>query len=416
MTARTRQRPTAEAARGSRTTYRTTSTSVYEGSLNQWVPKLTHDHLTVGWPHNKKDNPFHSTTRHYRPIRCSGGRTTGFVQYDWTNWACNLTSHWGSRIVPTETNLSVYAQQCLESIQPFKPVIDVPVEVIEGIRDIRNILDALSAGLRMTQKALRTSTTVASDGKFHYRFLNGLREMIVTPSNVAGSYIWYHFTVGTTLRLIEDLMNLQESIMSRSLRLKRLSGRKKIRFQKDYPHHYEEWNQNVSNGVYTVSIPHFVRGRRRTWAEGTLYLSDHSRSYIDRLSKSPPFAYKEALGLRYFGLDSLWEVIPFSWLIDYFVDVQSFLTTLYGAGHYGLYSLCVMDRSSRVCYTKTANFTWSGNVQTFHAGSGFCEVKRRAVHGVVMPGLHLEPLLTNHQKTIIASLVGSAGFGRRWGK
>lgn len=412
---RTRQRPTAEVERGSYTLKHGGNVSnVYQGAANVWNPQVTHDHLTIGWPYRKSDNPFDSTRWHYSPIRCNGyaRQLGGYIEHIWDNSSCTAPSHWGGP--PTLRSLPAYAQSCLERIVPYKPVIDVPVEVVEGVRDLISGLSVLRGLASIARKSRRTNETSASDGNYAYRFLNGMRQAYVTPSNVAGSYISYHFTIGTTLRLIQDIFSLQEQIMRRALRLKRLSNRKSIRFSEKEIFETWEWRQNVGARQFTYrDLPHYGRKRDRMWAEGKLQLDQTSLTHIDRLTKSIPYAYKDGLGLRQVGLDSLWEVVPFSWLIDYFIDVQSFLTTLRGFGSYGLTSFCAMNEVYQWKWTEDVNFTWNGSL-SFSAGSQVYQSKRRFVRAVLMPGIHLEPLLTPHQQTIIASLAGSRSFGRRW--
>jgi hypothetical protein len=113
---------------------------------------------------------------------------------------------------------------------------------------------------------------------------------------------------------------------------------------------------------------------------------------------------------------TLWELIPYSFLIDYFTNVGDVIR---GWSHLGV-RLAWCNRTSRKTFTKTA---WSGPKQS-HPADAFAparfvctkvRVSRESYSGTTVPKLTLEvPGLGSLKWLNIAALVANRRSDRSW--
>jgi hypothetical protein len=116
-----------------------------------------------------------------------------------------------------------------------------------------------------------------------------------------------------------------------------------------------------------------------------------------------------------FGLNlrpsQLWNAIPWSWLIDYFIDIGGYMQAWEGVLTTRLDQFCLMSHTER----RFELYKWPASKTVTDTGLNFRETKYREVHDTAVPALRMKPFLTASQQGILTSLalVGPLRVARR---
>jgi len=158
-------------------------------------------------------------------------------------------------------------------------------------------------------------------------------------------------------------------------------------------------NLNVSvNGPGTDSI--------KVW--GTVKVKPAPAPSGSPIRKPPPQEVAKALlGLNSASVPAnIWEALPWSWLIDYFYNVGSFLQAHAGGRVVTLDSACIMTHTIRSCRSRAVQGPMDKDGHRLSCSSGelMAEQKLRTpVFNPSLPSFRMSPL-SGHQLSILGSL------------
>lgn len=166
------------------------------------------------------------------------------------------------------------------------------------------------------------------------------------------------------------------------------------------------WNSVPTNTGFPATI--VKQTSERIWFNGafTMYLN-YGDTFSDRLERYSQYANK-ILGIR-LTPDVLWELTPWSWLTDYFVDIGSALQTASLFQSDGLvlkYGYLMRETTQRV--TITSEFAFKGETPSTYFTT-YSRVKKERFKSTPFGfGLDLNGF-TNRQWSILAALGLSRG-------
>jgi hypothetical protein len=225
----------------------------------------------------------------------------------------------------------------------------------------------------------------------------------VRPSDVPNGYLAYSFGWAPMLKDLKSLVDLTKSLNDRLAYLKKarnggVSTRRSL----------GKSESRVSGGEYNL-LPngygqYGLRSTEVTRTTDKFWMSSRMKVTNDL---PPPEEIPEFLLRNYFGLNmsasTLWNAIPWSWLIDYLLNIGDLLDTTGGKLTWEVPSMCIMHRSEAVSTLENKRselgLTWNG-------GDHMTTVtKRRNVY--VNPTLNFafRPFLTNGMVANLGALV-----------
>lgn len=184
-------------------------------------------------------------------------------------------------------------------------------------------------------------------------------------STVEGEYLNYMFGVAPTVGLAQDLRNAienREAIVDQTIRDSGKIVRRRMEFDSDV---VSEGSRG--NGLLTTIGPalnvniapegkwsKFRTTRQKFWFAGAFTY------HLPKEGVARDIALLDKLyGVRP-GLDTPWELLPFSWLIDYKASAGSAISNMNSWAQEGL----VMPYGYIMCHTvRTTEYTWTGGVR-----------------------------------------------------
>lgn len=225
-------------------------------------------------------------------------------------------------------------------------------------------------------------------------------------SFVGGTYLNYKFGWEQFVRDLKTLANITKTLESRIKEIQSLpqhgglrrnvflDARSKTLSSTGVTVH-STWGFLVHANV-TKKLSCKVRGSVRWRYKG---------GYDVGLSKLETFnlAVQKIFDLGTFDSETLWNMIPFSWLVDYFVDVNSWLVANLDSGTVEPYDLCIIRRchaSAKYYPIPRSNYSFSG-VGTLASD----RYERDVVESVSFPTPTIWMLTSNQLVTIAALLL-----------
>jgi hypothetical protein len=106
-------------------------------------------------------------------------------------------------------------------------------------------------------------------------------------------------------------------------------------------------------------------------------------------------------------LASVWNSLPWTWLIDYFGTIGSFIEASGGKLPYEVRNMCIMFHTVDTVTLEPVG-PYSGD---FSGGHNRTETKQRTVYLSPTPTIWYKNALTRHQKNILLALVTSKLLG-----
>lgn len=267
---------------------------------------------------------------------------------------------------PEEKPAAFYASQAVARTNPSRPYVDVPVNILE-LGDITMLLK--KQGDNLIQQ-------------------------------IGGNNLRYQFGI---VPLVSDLIKLtrfHEQVARRVAEIGRLKSEKGLRKTitldslsvptKSVIRRINEAAGPNLNGMTHESSSRVIRAHTR-W----LPTADLSKMPSQELAA---LAKKAVLGLTV-DFSTLWEAVPFSWLVDWGYNVGDFLKAKRNIIPANLSSCTLMTHTR----TQIDIPGFVSGATTSGAGSILHESKRRFPVSFVVPGAHF-PFLSGNQMGILASL------------
>lgn len=320
---------------------------------------------------------FESIRTFSRPILFSRNYTGGAWIYNFDGRPCTTgPTVPGTQGYPPVTSTArqqenqILASELIARTHPFAPVYSVPV-------------------------AIRELAEVAS--LFHFA--------AKTFAGFAGNtYLNYRFGWLSFYRDVQTLLSITKEIEARAkdfnYLVKHGHTRKKLRLGSDtgktggpnYTHH-------SAFGVQ-ITGPYTTRWRLQKWGSVTWSLQDGSLLPLDELSQFNR-AVSVVFDLEEMDAPTLWELIPFSWLVDYFYNIGTALQSRHMQYKIQPYDVCIMRH-----YIHDARAEVAGkpsNVVINRSGFFTREIKTRDfVIPSLQPSLSFDLLRADRWKVLLA--------------
>lgn len=289
--------------------------------------------------------------------------------YTFSNYGMN------GPILPSAATTLVFdtLNDVLARSNPSKPIVDVPVFIGE-LRELPELF--LIRGRKLLD--------LLAEGNLSYQFG------------------WKPF--------ISDLMGLldfQSHLDTRAAYLSKLYQKGGMSFttKKDKSEYETPWSYLSSNMSAWCWGEEKSYARTERWYSVKWVPEEDVRNHIRPLSEIRQKAFRSMLGLEV-SLSSAWELLPWSWLIDWFSDAGSYLTARRNAAGFVPGQCFTMTHSYRIRWRRPT--TWSARPNwpekpVFVTGYVSEESKVRTL-GSVSPVTIRVPILSFRQWGILASI------------
>lgn len=380
MGSRTRERVLARCAPGARRVY-------LFGSLNSTTigntqPTSLENCADTTSPSPYPDHALTLTKRWSDPLTISGSVTSGIYRTEYDGYTVPDKSQYSSTPNPSVVGWAYYRTKFLANVNPSNPTVDVPVFLFE-LRDFPRMLKQAGDVLRGKTK----------------------------PSDAAGAYVAYSFGWAPLISDVSKLVGLSKVVNDRFKYLSKISAKGGARIKRKL----EDTTNTLSTAVYTVSPP---TGSIQNALDATQVTTERMKVWgVARVASHPSpvqlddpnmLAARSALGLNV-SAASLWEALPWSWLIDYFVNVGDYLDATRGFINSSVTGLNLM------CTQELVNTLNYGKIHTglsISGGNMYCTRKSRSVSAVPVPSLARRPWFTPHMAGILGSLATAKALKR----
>jgi hypothetical protein len=300
---------------------------------------------------------------------------------------------------PTNRSLAIYSPECtldsgidsgywktkaLANMNPAKPVVDLPLFTFE-LKDFPHMLKQV--------------------GETFSKGLRGLGPRDVPEWHLAYSFGW--------APLVSDLMSLVKLtrlIEERKAHLRALESGSRIRRtlhrnsrQSISPDAVGIGDTIARVGSYVIA-DELVKETVKIWFTANAVIQHP----LSDARPDPEYGYIQALGLN-ISAQTLWNAIPWSWLIDYFVNVSDVLGAYRGYIPWKCTRMCVMKLS--VAESLLTNVRSKGNLSLVPGGMKTTR-KQRTVYSDPTPNLTSDPFLSGSQMAILGSLLTARSMRR----
>ena len=199
-------------------------------------------------------------------------------------------------IAGAKFSTNTLAAKALASANPNTPNIDLPVSIIE---------------LRELPQLLRDAGTIA---------LNTARRKHAKAS--ARANLAAQFGVAPVISDMLTLMDFVEKVAQRERYLRRLNSEKPVRIKRKITE--QNWDTNFT---HSGGLPLGVSSIKINYLTTSVYWFT-MRAHLSVLMTERDIqthAFKLVLGIDTVSVKQLWELLPWSWLIDWFSDVGDIL-------------------------------------------------------------------------------------------
>lgn len=240
-------------------------------------------------------------------------------------------------------------------------------------------------------------------------FLRRRRRGPYTPGDTASRYLEYSFGWRPLMNDLRSLIDLQQSINDRLNLLKSISEH--ARFRRTLASYSNNGDFRTGFGYSDIQMDVRWSENHNAWATGRYVPRDRERikQLTDRFSDAQ-HDYAKSLALNYsLSPGFIWNAIPWTWLIDYFVNVGDFIESVSGILYTDLTDVCLM-RHHRSEETSSPYSVPQGLSVTGHRYVK--DLKTRVVIGTARPGISWDPVLSGSQSAILASLATARFFSR----
>lgn len=310
----------------------------------------------------------------FNGTRSDGTRVfSGWRVTDGINWSSTIDGSMTISSLPSAADRQLVLNNALSRVNFAKPVIYLPTFLWE---------------LKEFPRMLQDLGRVLSLGTKH------------RASDVPGAHLAWQFGWAPLFGDLAILMDLGNAIEQNQKRFKEAKARLKregrLGVQED------RWTVTPSSGVSGLSIRReWSRTVERWWSAHWDVLED----YPDFLFGSIYDQYVNALGLnKPYG--SIWNAMPWSWLIDYFTNVGTFIEATEGLAEYKPAKVCVMIHIQERVQREEGNAS-----PTYAAGWTYSPTsyeishKERTVYTDPQARPVFEPFGFENHLSILASLV-----------
>lgn len=284
----------------------------------------------------------------------------------------------------TTQSMNVLTTKLLGRSNPSRPIVDLPVFAFE-LKDLPKMIKQAGDAIRWLRSGKRGATP--------------------TATGLANANLAYQFGWAPLLSDLWKLLTFQEAYEKKKAELEKLYSSAGLRRSVTL----DEQTIGVGGTTYFLHTNGLTligngsgEAKYKAWGSvrwkptkvppGTRHPSD-----LD--------VFRAALGLD-ITLATVWEAIPWSWLIDWFTNVGDFLSANRNTIPATHSRICIMEMKTLSCTystkTITDGFSWGG------ASTGSTSKSRTPRTGIIYPSVSL-PFLSGSQLSILGSLLIARG-------
>lgn len=373
MAARTRTRPNQNATPGKQMLVNGSSESLFRTGSSDVIATAVCSDTTMPRPYTVDHNLLINTCT-VQPLRINGVAKYNpsgslLVRYDGYNPA-NLSqvSYVGS---PSPFDSGYWKTKALANVNPYNPAVDVPLFLFE-FKDFPGMLKDLGRVLKGSARA----------------------------SDVPGGYLAYSFGWAP---LVDDVMSLFNLAASIDAAMRTLRNQEKGRTTKRTLYSGNTLHSVISGSESPSLVGFHVAWSGRRMLKRKVWYTANAKL----IAPLPPsdlelraLSRRVALGLT-LRPSSVWDFIPWTWLIDYFANIGDFLQAAEGMCRTRVTRMNVMcseELSVVIDHLELAPGLSGG------AYSGIRQIKQRVAFVNPTPVLRLTPFLTGGQLGILGAL------------
>lgn len=287
--------------------------------------------------------------------------------YNPANW----TGHIYAPALPS-TDWNYWKAKALASINPYRTQLDLPLFLFE-LRELPSMLRDLGHVL---------------SGK-------------IKPSSVPGGYLAYNFGWAPLTSDLAALFNFAESINKSRLALQNAANGKKISHKLGTKSSYGL--QQTYSYALGVSGNYNLRYNTETTVKAWCTARVHLTSPLPPVgSDLDMLALRTAFGLNLRG-ETLWDAIPWTWLIDYFANIGDLISARNGYSSWKFKDLhCMVQTVAKTKINSAANQVGSMS----YSGGEFYRIRKERSFMGSDPnvGIGFAPFLTPFQSSILGAL------------
>lgn len=305
------------------------------------------------------------------------GRPTGNPDIEYEGLNPEIGSNHGYLPNPESTNWAYWETKALAGLNPSKPVVSVPLFLFE-FKDFPDMLR--SAGRTLMGKA-------------------GLK-------GVPEGYLNAHFGWAPFASDAMALFNIAKSISDRARYLRKLEDGGHFRrtlFSGMVSTTYDDYGYGFTfDGWAYLSTRQTIRNDKVWFTANAKAVSP-----LPRDTDVQSLSARQVLGLT-LNPASVWDFLPWTWLIDYFGNIGDFMQANVGLTQIAVTRMNIMHlQDYRVTGIRDRS-ELGLNVVPF---TGFTTCKRRQVYANPIPWLASRPFLGPNQKLALGSLLTAGALG-----
>jgi len=297
----------------------------------------------------------------------------------YSGWAPSNTSHYvNAGFVPPAIDWTYWRTKALANLNPNRPVVDLPVSIAE-LKDIPKMLKNLGDLLRL--------------GK------SGMAKDVV--KTMAEGHLNWQFGWAPLINDLSQLLGFTDMVNDRLDYLKKLDGGTDVARRLGRLPEVSQTNRilwgNDGHGKLFYEFYQTSHALDEGWYKARVALNTPLPP-TDREQRE--LARNAALGLNV-SPSTAWNLIPWSWLIDWFANTGDLLSLTQNAIPYRVWNLNVMVKTT--CRS-TVVPTYLAPGLSSSGGKGYYIVKRRDVTANPKPWITFKPWITQGQFAILGSL------------
>jgi hypothetical protein len=319
----------------------------------------------------------------YDPLILGGSQS-----YKFTNTSWQGRSLYANNLSVSVIDANYWKTRALANLNPNRPTLDVPLFLFE-LKDFPRMLRQLGDFLRLLIQKDRIDLTRFPDWFLGYSF--GWAPLIQDVTTLFG--------------LARDIENRKRYLknLERGGRVKRSLFRGPLQdyVLADGMSLFPIFNNGVPGFTHAYKADRHVRETGRIWFSANAKLTTPLPPNSDLETLSTDLV----LGLQ-IRPDLVWNMIPWSWLIDYFTNIGDVMETYDGLVGYQVSRMCLMVEQSLTDFPE--RIRTAPGVTESYGNVNRTVRKRRFVYPYPTPSVTLTPFLTGGQVANLGALLLSA--------
>ncbi len=341
----------------------------------------------------------------------------------WTDYPMMVEPHSSASPVPFSYSEGGAALRAINITNPARHKVLAPAFILE-LRDLPKMWRLAGRWFKAAddiKEIVRKSAAIAAREDMHIPFGRGMTDEQVlrvikarlhldqqaglsVAKFAATIDLTWQFGIAPVISDINKMIGFSESVARRRRELDRLfkgSGLKRTVNLQDVSKSYVQKDYSLHSVAGFMQADVRSTGRTRIWATTRFKPVGPSR-----LPPSDADIIRQMYGLTVHGvLASAWELLPWSWFIDYFTNIGDIVA--YGNNELGCsVTCCVMMHQEHHARFSDQLSIWPGDGSK--AISGYHKVSETMSRGIGLPDLSAFsaslPILGNGQLSVLASL------------